>query len=149
MSAFSVRPFTCSDAAFVSELEKECFSSPMTEDYINAIQSKKELRFFVAHDENGNPVGFVGMSSILDEGSIVSIAVAGENRNSGVGRMLMEAAETEGERLNLSFITLEVRAGNAAAIRLYEKSGYKTCGLMKNYYSFPKEDAIIMTRFLK
>jgi ribosomal-protein-alanine N-acetyltransferase len=47
----------------------------------------------------------------------------------------------------LSFVTLEVRAGNAPAIALYEKHGFQRVGLRRNYYERPKEDALIMTKF--
>ena len=46
-----------------------------------------------------------------------------------------------------SFITLEVRESNNAAIRLYEKLGYKEVGRRKNFYSDPTENAILMTMF--
>ena len=39
--------------------------------------------------------------------------------------------------------TLEVRAGNAAAIRLYEKHGFLLAGRRKKYYENPVEDALI------
>ena len=46
----------------------------------------------------------------------------------------------------LAFLTLEVRAGNAPAIALYEKHGFYEVGRRKGYYDDPKEDAILMTR---
>ena len=45
-------------------------------------------------------------------------------------------------------ITLEVRASNDPAIRLYEKLGYARVGLRKGYYEKPREDAVIMQRDL-
>ena len=45
----------------------------------------------------------------------------------------------------LSFLTLEVRPSNAAAIALYESFGLKQAGRRKNYYDLPKEDALILT----
>jgi ribosomal-protein-alanine N-acetyltransferase len=40
--------------------------------------------------------------------------------------------------------TLEVRAGNEAAIKLYEKLGYKEISKRKGYYPDNKEDAVVM-----
>ena len=48
--------------------------------------------------------------------------------------------------VNLSFLTLEVRKSNAAAIALYEKHGFQRAGLRPGYYQHPREDAVIMTR---
>ena len=39
--------------------------------------------------------------------------------------------------------TLEVRAGNTAAIQLYEKHGFLLAGRRRNYYEKPVEDALI------
>ena len=41
-------------------------------------------------------------------------------------------------------ITLEVRLSNIAAIKLYEKHGFRETGRRTNYYSNPNEDGIIM-----
>ena len=41
--------------------------------------------------------------------------------------------------------TLEVREGNAPAIALYEKLGFREVGRRKNYYPESKEDAVLMT----
>ena len=48
-------------------------------------------------------------------------------------------------RAHLAFLTLEVRAGNAAAIGLYEKLGFRQAGRRKNYYPQEHEDALLMT----
>jgi ribosomal-protein-alanine N-acetyltransferase len=41
-------------------------------------------------------------------------------------------------------MTLEVRASNDAAIGLYERFGFESAGVRKNYYADLNEDAIIM-----
>ena len=46
--------------------------------------------------------------------------------------------------LGLNTLYLEVRAGNAVAIRLYERLGFEKNGLRKDYYSDPSEDAVLM-----
>ncbi len=42
--------------------------------------------------------------------------------------------------------TLEVRASNADAMRLYERFGFRSAGLRRGYYHDNKEDAVIMWR---
>lgn len=44
----------------------------------------------------------------------------------------------------IKYITLEVRASNEKAKRLYEKFGFKSLGVRKKYYQDNNEDAIIM-----
>ena len=41
-------------------------------------------------------------------------------------------------------LTLEVRESNAPAIALYEKCGFVFCGIRKDYYTDPKENALLM-----
>ena len=47
------------------------------------------------------------------------------------------------------FLSLEVRVGNDAAVRLYERLGFRNQGKRKNFYRDPTEDAYIYTIFLK
>ena len=44
----------------------------------------------------------------------------------------------------IKYITLEVRASNEPAIKLYEKYGFKSLGTRKGYYQNNNEDALIM-----
>ena len=41
-----------------------------------------------------------------------------------------------------------VRAHNEGAILLYAQEGFQRVGMRKNYYERPREDALLMTRFL-
>jgi ribosomal protein S18 acetylase RimI-like enzyme len=52
----------------------------------------------------------------------------------------------EARRLGASRATLEVRAGNLGARRLYERFGFYVAGTRANYYNSPVEDALILWR---
>jgi ribosomal protein S18 acetylase RimI-like enzyme len=41
-------------------------------------------------------------------------------------------------------VFLEVRRSNAAAIGLYERSGFRPVGVRRGYYASPREDALTM-----
>ena len=69
-----------------------------------------------------------------------------EYRNQGIATALLTKLNDLAALENLSFISLEVRTSNIKAISLYEKFGYKTEGVRKNFYDDPKEDAFIMTK---
>lgn len=94
-------------------------------------------------------VGHGGFTVVLDEGYITNIAVHPDFRRKGIAHTLTESMKNEAQRLELSFLTLEVRESNLAAIRLYEKAGFRVVGKRKGFYSDPKEDAILMTFYLK
>lgn len=127
----------------IAALEARCFP----EDPWPAETIQYKLDEFLVALEEGELLGYLCLSSVLDEGSLDNIAVAPEQRRRGIAEALLTAAEEDARRRALAFITLEVRAGNEAAIRLYEKHGYARVGLRRGYYEHPREDAILMTRF--
>ena len=72
------------------------------------------------------------------------MAVAPAFRRRGVADALLAGLIGVG-RGRLAFLTLEARASNRPALRLYEKHGFRAVGRRKDYYDDPKEDAILMT----
>ena len=129
----------------IARLSAECFSDPWQEDRI----ARQLDRFIVARDDGGAVVGYLVLSHVLDEGDLDSLAVSLAHRRRGIGEALTEACIARAKELSLSFVTLEVRAGNAPAIALYEKKGFAPVGCRKNYYEKPREDAILMTLVMK
>ena len=121
-------------------IEKECFSAPWSEE---SFKTAENTRFYV-YFEGEEVVGYVGIYSVLDEGYITNIAVLKDHRKKGVATALLKEL-TEKESA-LSFISLEVRESNTAAISLYEKFNFEKEGVRKAFYSNPKEDGLILTR---
>lgn len=132
----------------VHEIEMQCFSMPWTEASLRS-QLKDEHHEFIAAIRGERVLGYVGMMYVLDEGYISNVAVDPEYRRQGIADALLYALEEISRVHELSFVTLEVRQSNAAAISLYAKHGFLPVGTRKNYYELPKEDAILMTKFLK
>lgn len=139
-----IRQFKTGDEKAIALLEKECFSSPWSE---NAILSSLEngTVFFLA-EENGVVLGYVGLQVISPEGYVTNLAVTASARGKGLGTELAEQLDEFGKKENLEFISLEVRQSNTAAFSLYKKCGFKEVGKRKNFYTKPTEDAIIMTK---
>ena len=88
-------------------------------------------------------VGFLAFEQIVDEGSIVEVAVHPDYRRQGIARKLIGSAIADN---SLKEIYLEVRESNIPAIRLYESLGFERIGTRKDYYDAPKEDAVLMKR---
>ena len=130
----------------LEQLEKVCFSMPWTRDFLIS-QLPDDRHIFIAAADGENILGYVGMMYVIDEGYISNVAVAPEYRRQGIADALILELIDRCKILKLSFVTLEVRAGNSPAISLYEKHGFSPVGRRKNYYDFPKEDAILMTKF--
>ncbi len=128
----------------IQQIEQQSFSVPWT-DAMLRMQLQPDSHVFLTAETDGAVVGYVGMLYVLDEGYISNVAVRPDHRRRGIAEALLAALEARGRALMLSFLTLEVREGNAAAIALYEKRGYRIAGRRKNYYEKPTEDALIMT----
>ena len=105
----------------------------------------ENARTIAAVDGDGTVLGYASLQTVLDEGYINNLAVLPAYRRLGIASALLEDFRRFGEAKGLAFLTLEVRASNAPAIALYAKHGYTQAGRRKNYYSHPKEDAILMT----
>jgi ribosomal-protein-alanine N-acetyltransferase len=89
--------------------------------------------------------GFSGIWMMADEAHITNIAVRQAYQGKGLGELLMIATVDLASELKASFITLEVRASNLVAQRLYTKYGFTQMGIRRGYYLDNKEDAIIMS----
>ena len=132
----------------IQRIEQRSFSLPWTEAMLR-LQLSPDSHVFLTAETADGVVGYVGMMYVLDEGYISNVAVRPEARRQGVAEALLTALEQRARALLLSFLTLEVRESNAAAIALYEKCGYRVAGRRKNYYEKPTEDAVLMTRTLE
>ncbi len=145
LTGVRIAPMTADHAAAVAEIETECFSEPWSE---NALLESLAAgtHFFVALDREDAVLGYVGVSTVLDEGYFTNIAVKKAARGRGVASLLMHRVATLAKSKNLSFVSLEVRASNQTAIRLYDRFGYRQVGLRRNFYRAPVEDAMILTK---
>jgi ribosomal-protein-alanine N-acetyltransferase len=79
-----------------------------------------------------------------DELHINNVAVREDYRRRGLGRALLSRILEEGKRCGVPRAFLELRAGNSAALALYEESGFQVTSRRNRYYSDPVEDALVM-----
>lgn len=104
---------------------------------------------WLAKDNNGNACGYILGRSVGDESEILRLAVAHEKRNQGIAQQLLNHAFSDLHEDGIINCHLEIRASNDIARRLYEKNGFKACGIRKNYYHDPIEDGMVMTKLLQ
>ena len=129
----------------VAELEKLCFSLPWDEASV-AGELSNPLSLWLVAEEDGELAGYVGSQSVMGEADMMNLAVAPDFRRQGIAeRLVLELIENL-RKQNVSCITLEVRQSNFAAIGLYEKLGFNQVGCRPNYYSNPKEPALILRK---
>ena len=131
----------------IARLEEQCFSSPWPRELLER-QLADGRHVLLCALWDGEVAGYAGFEYVLDEGYIGNVAVNRAYRRRGLGRALVDAMVEKAQELSLSFLTLEVRAGNEPARALYADRGFTAVGTRKNYYEKPTEDAILMTVFL-
>lgn len=127
----------------VCGIEKISFSTPWSRlSFVSELQN--DLAWYLVALENETVAGYAGMWLILDEAHVTNLAVHPLYRGRGIGSALMGGLIWLAVCLGAVRMTLEVRVSNAAAIKLYEKLGFRREGRRRGYYTNPKEDALIM-----
>jgi ribosomal-protein-alanine N-acetyltransferase len=103
--------------------------------------------FLVAQQDNILVGYIIFWIRFEDEGHIISLAVDTKNRRKGIASELLESATDIFSRYDVKKLKLEVRRGNKAARKFYNKMGFIEKNLMPSYYD-DGEDAVVMERVL-
>ncbi len=132
----------------IAALELAYFSAPWDEASIRGELDNPLSLWLTAVDQGGAVLGYVGSQSCFEDADILNVCVRPEARRRGIAQALMIELERRLLPRGAERITLEVRASNAPAIRLYEKLGYLQVGTRRGYYEKPREDALILQKQL-
>jgi ribosomal-protein-alanine N-acetyltransferase len=143
-SAGVLRPMTVLDIDRIETLEVLCFKTPWPREAILEELEKNQKAHYYVFEVEQRIVGYCGMWVILDEGHITNLAIDPEERSKGYAQGMLEKFTEVAASLGVLALTLEVRSGNAPAIHVYEKAGFKSMGIRKGYYLDSGEDALIM-----
>ncbi len=139
----TVRRMKEEDIPQVEKIEKENFSQPWSaQGFLDALHNKNTI--YLSAEENEEILGYLGLWKSLEEADITNVAVKKEARRRGIAGSLLEEAKRLAGKDGVTALTLEVRSGNTAALRLYEKHGFHSVGVRPGFYDRPKEDAVIM-----
>lgn len=148
MDELKIVPMEVRHLDALAELERVCFSAPWTRAGLAAELQNPGAVFAVA--ELGDEVaGYAGMNCVLDECYVDNVAVFPQHRRKGIARTLMECLTAAARTRDASFISLEARVSNTGAVALYEGLGFREAGRRPGFYSNPREDALILTKYLK
>jgi ribosomal-protein-alanine N-acetyltransferase len=140
-----IRPMCGADVPRLAQIEREIFSLPWSEKAFEELLSHPYCLYLVA-EADGEVAGCAGMTMLGDEGDIDKVMVQKEFRKRGIALEMLQKLLAEGQERGITAFTLEVRAGNAPAIALYEKTGFLSEGIRPRFYAQPTEDAVIMWR---
>ncbi len=129
----------------ILEIERVVNGSPWSEkSFRNEIDHRHGI--FLVALEAGEVVGYGGVWLVIDEAHVTNIAIAPDRQRRGIGRRLMTELLEAAYKAGMRCATLEVRAGNDPALRLYESLGFERTAVRRGYYPDNKEDAVVMWR---
>ncbi len=136
------------DIEQVCEIENLSFATPWSRESFESELSKNSLaRYFVAKTDE-KVAAYGGIWIVLDEGHITNIAVHPDFRGRHIGEKIVQALLQVAKDSKAVHVTLEVRASNEVARKLYKKLGFVDSGVRKGYYADTGEDAVIMWKEL-
>ena len=143
LNMLEIKKMLSEDAAEVAAIERMIFSQPWSEKgFLDSLESPDTLYFVVK--VQGVIVGYCGLLQSFEEADITNVAVHPEWRGRGIAYQMLQTLMEQGKTRGIERYTLEVRVSNASAIHVYEKLGFTSVGIRKNFYDMPREDAVIM-----
>lgn len=128
-------------------LEAELFGDePWTARTFWSELAQLDTRHYVVALAEDGPVGYAGLCDYPDEAWVQTMAVAPALQGRGLGTRLLLALLQEADRRGQRVVSLEVRADNVAAQRLYSRHGFTRTGVRRGYYQPSGTDAWVLTR---
>ena len=145
MTEYRVLPLTEEHWSAAALLERDCFGEEITAQAFGRFADAPANHYFCVVNETGEMMGYGGISLVADEAEIITVAVAPLYRRRGIARCLMEHMLRLADQARAS-VYLEVRESNIPARNLYAALGFSDAGVRKNYYTSPRENAVLMMR---
>ncbi len=140
-----IREMERNDLGQVMALEAACFKEPWTYDNL-------------CYELNGNPFShgwilecdgtieaYAIMWETFETAQLARIGVHPSLRRRHKAEELLKALDQRALEAGCEVLSLEVRAGNEAAVALYEKNGFIQVNVSKKYYP-DGEDALVMVK---
>ncbi|GAA0122537.1 MAG: ribosomal protein S18-alanine N-acetyltransferase [Clostridium argentinense] len=143
MDNLYIEPMNDKTTKSVQEISALSFPIPWSLQSIEKELTNKFARY-VTLKMDDTVIGFGGMWVIFEEAHITNIAIHPDYRKMGYSHIIVDSLESICKSEGVTAMTLEVRASNIAAQKLYENHGFKVEGVRKGYYEDNREDGLIM-----
>ena len=143
-SELEIRQLAYADLPQVIAIERRAFPTPWSLAMF-VLELSKASGICLAALEDGVMVGYLVCSRYDTVWHLMNVAVDDRLLRRGIASSLMERLFELADGPSEQY-TLEVRTSNDAAIRLYERFGFRAAGRRRAYYHDNREDALIMWR---
>ena len=144
-----VRDFKAEDFDLLWRMDQECFPPGIS-------YSKPELKSYIRHrgsftlvaaDAGKDEIqGFI-IGHCATTGHVITIDVSSKARRSGVGSLLLRAAEDRMRDAGCPWVGLETAVDNVTALSFYKRHGYNVIRTWPRYYSNGM-DALVLRKDL-
>lgn len=144
-----IREMRLSDLDVVDILEKELFlSSAWSKEAYESELLTNPFDHYVVLEEAGVIVGYCGYYVLYENSEILTIGVSKKHQGKGYARMMMDYMISQSIIMGAEVMSLEVRASNSRAQKLYKGYGFKDVAIRPHYYN-DGENAILMVKGLE
>jgi ribosomal-protein-alanine N-acetyltransferase len=137
-----IRPATSDDLPSILTVERRCYARPWSGNQFRSELEAAHARLDICLCD-GQLAGYHCWWLLCGELHVLNLATAPDHRRRGVAAGLLAAAFDQARKAGLERALLEVRAGNAGAIALYRRFGFRVTGRRSRYYP-DGEDALLM-----
>ena len=142
--SLEIRRLSYADLPQVVAIERRAFPTPWSLAMF-VLELSKPSGICLASVRDERVIGYLVCSRYDTVWHLMNIAVDDRMRREGIASALLERLFEIADKPSEQY-TLEVRTSNDAAIRLYERFGFRAAGRRRAYYHDNREDAIIMWR---
>ena len=142
--SFHLRDYRPGDLETLWRIDQQCFEAGIA-------YCREEMRWYLAQPgafaliaepvDGGETAGFIigqsisGRRTATPLGYVITIDVLVSGRRSGLGSLLLGAAEDRMRQAGCRKVVLETAVNNAAALAFYERHGYTVLTTHPGYYS--------------
>ncbi|MBP7866906.1 MAG: ribosomal protein S18-alanine N-acetyltransferase [Acidobacteria bacterium] len=117
-----------------------------SEDHLKSLTENPAylVMFLQVPDVSRFPVGYLVAQITPPEAEIYDIAVLPVVQGRGLGTRMLKKLLAILQEEDVQHCFLEVRPSNRPALMFYTRHGFTRQNIRKDYYSFPREDAILL-----
>ena len=139
----------------VVAVEQRAYDHPWTRaNFSDSLKAGYQAQLLIASDGSSLAAPllgyFVAMQGV-DEVHLLNITVAPDHQRLGWARIMLDALAIWARGQGAQWLWLEVRVSNARAMAVYERYGFRTVGMRRDYYPSGgkgpsgREDALVMS----
>lgn len=131
------------DVGAIMEIDAACYPQPWSRPTVLR-EVTSELRIHLVAQRRFDIVAHGSVAILADTAHVTTLAVHPDEQRQGLGRDVLLGLFRGAMAARCTGLTLEVRAGNTAALTLYRSFGLRPAGLRRGYYGDTGEDALVL-----